>query len=651
MNRFAIATLTLLSIGVVTAHAGTGGWNTEKAGNAPVETATLSPKQKKQKAKAEAVWATIMQNADIVPGKNWPTNLDTTIVFKVVDSIQLGNIVTQHNAVASKLLDDEGKPVMKDGKFVPLVRITWGYIDLLGDDEHGIALVLAHELGHHALGHTARPIEYKPGALALADSHRREADADLYGARLMLKAGYSLRQGVKAEWIGLDARGALYSAAGGTCRSHPGSSDRAARLFAILDKGEAQLWKCMSSFENGVTFLQIGNYAVAEECFLRVTQEFPNCHEAWANLGLARLMRYCQTLSARDLQQLGIGHFLASTHYPTAPSLLRGGSDKLWDEAVNALKKAKDLKPASPLVLANLGLACLVSPAGKDVGAALEYFTKAEAAFDQAKDMPEALRLTLLVNFGVAALADGDTAKGRERLMAAAKLAKGVYGERKQWPAVVREAITFNLALAQSDEEKAVAMYEEYLAGAARSSVWWTTAYDHYATLCQNLSRTPAAKETLGKKATLLKQLVVTLADGNTVHVGEALEDVIAKLGNPSRIRKERSSVRRLVFANHGIELLADAEEVFAIVITSPKGLAIEIREAGLTGKKRGELKVGMTHEQVEALLGQGESLSYLFLSKEYPYYAELGVAVEYTDDVVSRVIVGQFPGGTGVYD
>jgi tetratricopeptide (TPR) repeat protein len=645
-----------LSLGVVGVHADAtpaarGGWTTEKAGNAPVETATLSAKQKKQKANAEAVWATIMQNADIVPGKNWPENLDTTIVFKVVDSIQIGKHVTQHNAVASKLLDDNGQPVMKDGKFVPLVRITWGYIDLLGDDEHGIALVLTHELGHHALGHTVGPIVLKPNALALADSHRREADADLYGARLMLKAGYSLRQGVKAEWIGLDAQGWTHSAAGGTCASHPGSSDRAARLFAILDKGEAQLWKCMSSFENGVTFLRIANYAAAEECFLRVTQEFPNCHEAWANLGLARLMRYCQTLSTRDLQQLGIGHFLASTHYPTAPSLLRSGSDKLWYEAVNALKKAKDLKPASPLVLANFGLAYLVSPAGKDVGAALEYFTQAEAAFGLAQDMPEALRLTLLVNFGVAALADGDTAKGRERLMAAAKLAKGVYGDRKQWPAVVREAITFNTALAQTDEEKAIAMYEEYLAGAARSSVWWTTAYDHYATLCQNLSRKPVAKETLGQKATLLKQLVVTLADGKTVHVGESLEDVIAKLGKPTQIRKERSSVRRLVFEKHGIELLADAEEVFAIVITSPKGLSIEIREVGLAGKKHGELKVGMSQKQVETLLGQGELLSYLFLSKEYPYYAELGVAVEYTDDVVSRVIVGQFPGGNGVYD
>jgi hypothetical protein len=62
----------------------------------------------------------------------------------------------------------------------------------------------------------------------------------------------------------------------------------------------------MAAFENGVTFLAVEDDA-AELCFERVAREFPACYEAWANLGYARLMRYCGTLSRADLRELGSG--------------------------------------------------------------------------------------------------------------------------------------------------------------------------------------------------------------------------------------------------------------------------------------------------------------------------------------------------------
>ena len=202
----------------------------------------------------------------------WPPKLE----FVEVD----GN-GGEYNAYANVRWDKKtGKPIKQDGKFIPFVAVTWGYLELLDGDANAIALVLGHELGHHALGHTTQERVLKPGALAGAHGHRREADADLFGARLMLKAGYSLRKAVKIEWLGLDSRGWIQSAASGTCRSHPADSDRAKRLFTILDKGEEELWRCMVAFENGVTFLAIDNFVAAEQCFLRVTQEFPNCYEA-----------------------------------------------------------------------------------------------------------------------------------------------------------------------------------------------------------------------------------------------------------------------------------------------------------------------------------------------------------------------------------
>lgn len=609
-----------------------------------------SSQEKKQRETAEAVWARLVEKVKLEPGKDWPEKLDTTIVFEVVETIDLGGRSTKLNAVASLLRDEKKEEVKRNGKNVPHVEITYGYIDLVGNDENGIALVLAHELGHHALGHTLRKREDVPPALEAAASHRREADADLYGGRLMLEAGYSLRKGIRAEWTGLEARGHTYAAVKGTCVSHPGDSDRAARVLGVLDKGEEKLWQSMAEFDNGATFLAIENFAAAEACFNRVTKEFPSCPEAWANLGVARLMLFCQKLTAKEIQSLGIGHFLGTTHYPSAPSLLRGDSQKLWDSAEEALKKARDLMPKSPLILTNLGLAYLLNPAGKDVEKATENFTEAEKALGSAANLSPRLRMVLLVNFGVNALAQGERARGRKYLDQAVSLAEKAYGNRDRWPLAVRGAIAFNSAalLTPSDAEQATTLYVEYLQSAPRSSAWWPVAYDRYQSLCKDQNRKPLDKTALGeKKAPLRKQVVVTLPGGETLHIGESMKKVKEKLGEPTSERTERGSVSRRSYAKAGIDVLADSDEVFVIEIVSPKVQGIDIREAGVTGKKLGELKVGMSRKEIEAKLGGGDTAPAFFFKREYPYYPELSVAINYNDsDEVVGLVIGNLEAG-----
>ena len=284
-----------------------------------------------------------------------------------------------------------------------MVTITYGYLELLGGDENGIALILGHELGHHALGHTTRKVVEKPAPLEAIESHRREADADRFGAKLALAAGYSVRRAVKAKWQGWGRLGGNAPAAGSTCVSHPGNSDRAARVLAALDDPAAGRWRTMAAFENGAAFLAVEDYGAAEAAFAAVVAEFPNCYEAWANLGVARLMRYCDGLSAETVKRLGLGQFVGSAHFPTAPSLLRGAQNDLWIAAVADLKRADKLKPGSPVVLANLGLAHLVHPAGKAKGIedATRYFDAAAGALAKT-ELPPQLEVTILVNIGVA---------------------------------------------------------------------------------------------------------------------------------------------------------------------------------------------------------------------------------------------------------
>ncbi|MBA4190357.1 MAG: hypothetical protein C0467_20410 [Planctomycetaceae bacterium] len=661
MTKFLIATLATMAIA---AGANAGSWDTPPTQATKRDAGRPEPRWKKSvdaetmkqyEKTAQAVWKKIFENAVIVPGKNWPSNLTTTPIFLIVDEVKFGKRSDEYNAVAHVLCDENGIPVKKDGKLQSVIEFTRGYLELLKGSEHGIALVLGHELGHHALGHTTQGRPSASEALAAIDSHRREADADMYGARLMLKAGYSLRKGVIAEWIGLDKQGWTSSAASATCKSHPSTSDRAARLSAVLDKNEAELWRCMSAFENGVTFLEVQNFAAAEDCFLRVVKEFPKCHEAWANLGLARLLRYCDGLSAEDIRLLDVGHFLG-TAYRTAGTipLLRSGRTELWYSAVNALMNAKELMPNSPQVLSNLALAYLLHPAGKDVGTALEFRTAAEKAFEKATDLPSQVRLGMLVNFAVIHLANGDSEKGQKLLAEAVTLAeRRVYGEVANWPLTLRGAVAFNkaVALKNSDRRAAVEEFEKFLMLTPRSNPWWPGAYEQYASLCKAEGTTTKEKAKLGNIAVVRMQQIVTLKTGGTVYVGQAVEEAIKVLGEPNRKSSiEGTSVCRLQFDAHGLYLVADDDEVFAIVITSATGPKVVLQEFGPGGKVLGELRVGMTRVSVRNLPGRGSPVRLGFLAKdadgnavEYDYYPDLGVAVLYdAAGVVRGLLIGQ---------
>jgi|GEM_PF-1707788 len=659
MTRNLLATVAVLVAASVTAaceQCAAGGWGTPTESAPKASTKKAKPVQQmtekeKHKATAEAVWAKILAQASMVPGTNWPKELSTEPVFKVVEVVPTRSGPTEYNAVASLFKDEDGKVVKKDGKFVPLVRITYGMLKVVEGNEDAIACILGHELGHHALGHTVREAVLKPVPLGAMDGHRREADADLYGAKLALKAGYSVRNGLKVQWRGWDRMGGIAVAAEVTCQSHPGDSDRAARILKALEDPEAALWQTMAAFENGAAFLAIEDFEAAEAAFEKVTAEFPKCYEAWANLGTAQLMRYCQGLSADKIRRLQLGQFVGPAHYLTAASRMRDGGEELWAAAVKNLERANELKGGSPVILANLGLAYLVHPAGKASGSttAKRYFEAAVQAMANADVLPR-MEVTLLVNIGVGQLAVGATEKGRKSLAEAESLANRVYYNRKRKEVVLPEtlagALQFNKATVKEEDNKEAAaeLYEAYLRQTPTSSPWWPVAYERYEALCKDTGSHAKPKKDLGKAAPRRKQLVVTLPSGKTVHVGEQLNAVLVQLGKPTKETKHpSSSVRVLRFEEHGVELIADQDEVFAVMIISPKGPTVPVREAGVTGKKLGELKVGMTRDEVEELLGNPGSAMLTSLNRKYDYYADLGVAVVYDKNgTVTALIVGQ---------
>ena len=98
----------------------------------------------------------------------------------------------------------------------------------------------------------------------------------------------------------------------------------------------------MGAFHDGAYFLVCEQYGSAERRFRAVTREFPNCYEAWANLGDALLMRYCDSLETDDLRRFDLGQLVVGGFYHRPESLeekIRGVNEGLWRDAAGALRE------------------------------------------------------------------------------------------------------------------------------------------------------------------------------------------------------------------------------------------------------------------------------------------------------------------------
>jgi hypothetical protein len=124
----------------------------------------------------------------------------------------------------------------------------------------------------------------------------------------------------------------------------------------------------------------------------------------------------------------------------------------------------------------------------------------------------------------------------------------------------------------------------------------------------------------------------VTLASGAVLAVGEAVEDVVRRLGAPTGEEAVRGTVlRRLRFAAHGVELLADETHVTAVYVTAAAVPSLRLQLPGVGAGVVGELKVGMPRREAERLLGGiGLHRPLTGFGDIYHYYCSLGVAINY---------------------
>jgi Zn-dependent protease with chaperone function len=557
----------------------------------------------------------------------------------------------------------------------PVIILHQGFLDdIVQGSADRLAAVFGHETSHILLRHVGN---VAPGGLLVANmvTRHQEADADMLGMKLGLAADFPYK-GLVGGALAMRENG-NYSSFEGLNATHPSWTDR----VATYDSRQSELWGSISAFENGVYFLTAEQYELAESCFEQVTKECPKCYEAWANLGYARLMMYCDKFDLDDMRDLDVGLLIVGGFYRRPDSITRGFDKPLWDAAVEALKQALTLNPDLVLVKANLAVAYLVSPDGKDVAGAEEMFRQVREALKSGavEDMDTMVRAALLANAGVAEMETGDPVAA-EALFAEAEewYGRGVEEIRAREEArgptqaadltlekaqaggnALTSALHYNrsrMYLAASDESKrksAVQELEAYLSSASPAQLWWPLAYEQYRKLCADQGVTAKGEEDLMIAANKRLRLVpgVTLPTGERIILraptSEALPALDAVLGEgSSRDIVKKTNIRRVTYAKAGIELVCD-DEIVAIRLRGAKSPSVTLRETG-PGGQTSEIRAGMTVDELDAALG-GEAKTWdrrhgTTQQIVYHYYDNLGIGVRIAGDKVSEIIVAQIP-------
>jgi tetratricopeptide (TPR) repeat protein len=534
--------------------------------------------------------------------------------------------------------------------------VTQGLMDkVIQSDEQSLAVIMGHELAHLTKDHVSKDRKAESAVLLLSFGRDQEIEADLDGMRYAIAAGYPYRKGVAKSFQAMRAN-TKYSSFEGLNATHPSWEER----LVFLDREQAKLWSAMSAFRNGHAFLEMEQYLSAQQCFRAVTAEFPDCHEAWANLGYARLMQYCDGMDYDDLRRFGIGQIVIGGFYLRPESLeskVRGIDEKLWKDAVKALDKALALNSDLVLPRASLGVAHLVHPDGKDVKTARKWFGEALARFDkdpELKKNPVSLA-ALLVNAGVADMAAGDDAEATRKFRSADKIAA-----TQGFTAVVRgieEAVAFNQAILsvrgkdRKEKLRAYGLLATYLARTSPESSWWPLAYAHYAKAGKDLGAEVRKPSSFFRKAapSELRTVTAVTVGKEVITLSDPTQQVVKSLGaddGEAIPLYPDSKIVRWRFVERGIDLLAK-EKVIAIFLTSKDAPPVVLRQIGVAGDAK-QLKVGMAEELVRFMLkdqNSDHSLRAIDDAKtRFHFYPQLGLAIRYADSRVAEIAIAQMP-------
>ncbi len=171
-----------------------------------------------------------------------------------------------------------------------MIIVNTGLVAHCKGNLNAVRAVVAHEVAHLMQGHV-----YSPAFVAKDLRHlwtrQQEMDADLTGAKLLERAGYS-RKDMMDMLVFLDQ---LEEESGWLWRlaknDHTSAKNRAAEVG-----GNTDVLRSMMCFEKGLAFMECRRYGLSAKLFDQAGKQDPNFADAFTNAAQASLMDYYDNL-------------------------------------------------------------------------------------------------------------------------------------------------------------------------------------------------------------------------------------------------------------------------------------------------------------------------------------------------------------------
>jgi tetratricopeptide (TPR) repeat protein len=590
------------------------------------------------KLNVENITDRLITKIDKVPANlKWPPNI-------VISDI------SQMNAMAQVI----------DGQ--PIITINSGITKVTDNVPDRMAYIVAHELIHIIKGHCSRKLLPDKSALASTFSNADEKEADIEGLKLLQNAGYSCSEAINTFKLLRDQIGD-YSPLEAQSTNHPSWTQR----LSYIDKEHESLWCSMSAFQNGVSFLLFQNYNAAIECFNNVVREYPDCYEAYTNLGYAYLMQYFDLFDADDIEYFGIGQLVTGGFYrrpQTLESAVRGINTELWFAAKINFEKALSIKKELSLAKSYLGITYFLDPEkkSKSMKRATEYLEESILELENDKTTDLFLKATLLSNTSAVYVAMGNFQVALSNLEKAGVLlskSKKVPGKSDMDNSFVgvksptfqlENAIQYNVALVEYRKNSGSLTPEliknllRYLRTSESSAVWWQTGYRIYKAASVKVGQSAKSPEEILTDVNVIISPVKSVIYKNfTIYLSQDMKEITSKFKNLKKIPiVDDGKIYEYIFPGNSLSIIG-GEYVIGIKIKNNMtdlqfGTTDRLYTTSIIGQSFDAIKKkydGMLFSNV-TLPGNAQN--------KYYFVIDLGIAFEVSTSLVKEIFIVQKP-------
>lgn len=227
------------------------------------------------------------------------------------------------------------------GKWQGKMVVYTGFVKFVNEDLRLIRACVAHEISHLAKGHCTMP-GWKPSDLNNLWTRQQEYEADIVGASLLQKAGYSKNDmaDLMLKLDELDHGSWLGKLTG----DHASGKSRAAEV-----SDNPLVMKSLMDFEVGLAFMEARSYNLAMQAFDRAILKEPKFGESYTNSAQAAVMFYYDNLP-KDIKAAWMkpdfGPMLAPPPVGAKDPFIRDEDRSRWEAArvriAAAIMKNKD---------------------------------------------------------------------------------------------------------------------------------------------------------------------------------------------------------------------------------------------------------------------------------------------------------------------